>query len=238
MLALYASGRLTGVVLDVGDAVAHTICVHEGYSLPHTVVCSEFGGRDLTNYLMKILTEAPCSSCKSIDFETARDIKERLCYVARDFNNEMSGVANSSAREKSYELPDGQVIRVGNERFRCSECLFQPSLLGLKHQNGIHNALNYSIMRCNIDLRQDMYSNVVLTGGTTMFSGIADRIHKELVNLTPAGVKVKIIAPPERENTVWIGGSILASLTTFQGMWISQQEYEESGPSIVHRKCY
>ena len=81
-------------------------------------------------------------------------------------------------------------------------------------------------------------TRAALSGGTTMFSGIADRMQKEITALAPSTMKIKIIAPPERKYSVWIGGSILASLSTFQQMWISKQEYDESGPSIVHRKCF
>ena len=95
-----------------------------------------------------------------------------------------------------------------------------------------------SIMTCDVDIRKDLYANVVLSGGTTMYAGIADRMSKEITALAPASMKVKIIAPPERKYSVWIGGSILSSLSTFQQMWISKQEYDESGPSIVHRKCF
>jgi actin-related protein len=92
-------------------------------------------------------------------------------------------------------------------------------------------------MKCDVDIRKDLYGNVVLSGGTTMFAGIADRMQKELVNLA-LPMKIKIIAPPERKYSVWIGGSILASLSTFGQMWISKEEYDESGPAIVHRKCF
>ena len=93
-------------------------------------------------------------------------------------------------------------------------------------------------MKCDVDIRKDLYANVVLSGGTTMYAGIADRMSKEITALAPASMKVKIIAPPERKYSVWIGGSILSSLSTFQQMWISKQEYDESGPSNVHRKCF
>merc|ERR1712070_160881 len=117
------------------------------------------------------------------------------------------------------------VITIGNERFRCPEALFQPSFLGMETP-GIHETTYNSIMKCDVDIRKDLYANVVLSGGTTMYSGIAGRMSKE------------ITAPPERKYSVWIGGSILSSLSTFQQMWISKQEYDESGPSIVHRKCF
>lgn len=89
-----------------------------------------------------------------------------------------------------------------------------------------------------MDIRKDLYGNVVLSGGSTMFSGISDRMTKELAQLAPSSMKIKVVAPPERKYSVWIGGSILASLSTFQQMWISKSEYDESGPALVHRKCF
>jgi actin-related protein len=103
---------------------------------------------------------------------------------------------------------------------------------------GIHETAYNSIMKCDVDIRKDLYANNVLSGGTTMFPGIADRMQKEIITMAPSTIKVKIIAPPERKYSVWIGGSILTSLSTFNSMWISKQEYDESGPSIVHRKCF
>lgn len=107
-----------------------------------------------------------------------------------------------------------------------------------KELDGIHELTYNSIMKTDVDIRRELYANIILSGGTTMYQGIAERLTKEVTALAPSSMKIKVIAPPERRFSVWIGGSILSGLSSFSNMWISKAEYEECGSAIVHRKCF
>ena len=234
VLSLYASGRTTGTVIELGDAASHSVCVYKGHSITRSVRRHDTAsGRDLTDFLTRLMTERGYSFTTSAEREIVRDIKEKTCYVTMDYSREW----DHPNIEKKYELPDGCVITVGRERFRCPEALFAPSLLG-RSECGIHEDANNSILNCDADVRERLYSNIVLSGGNTMYPGFSDRIHQEMSGLANKGVKINVISPPERKYAAWIGASILASADSFKDMCIALEEYDEYGPSIIHRKYY
>ncbi|KAK9047999.1 hypothetical protein SSX86_033039 [Deinandra increscens subsp. villosa] len=240
LLSIYANGRITGIVLDSGGGVSQVVPVYEGYGLRQSILRLDLAGANITDFLMKILSERGYELTTSADREIVRDIKEKVAYVALDYEQELKSVENRvSVVDKDYELLDGNVVTIGAERFSCAEALFQPDLLiEMEDAAGIHETLYNSIMKCDAELWKELYGNIILSGGSTMFPGIADRMRKEITTLAPSGIDIKVTAEPERKYSTWIGGSILTSLSSFQERWISKDEYKESGAAIVHKKCF
>jgi len=226
ILSLYGAGRTTGIVLDCGHGLTQVVPVWEGYMMPHAILRQDYAGTDITENLRIIVNnERGFSFTSRAETDLLSDIKEKLCYVSQ--NNQQE-----STSEKSYELPDGQVIILGNERFRCTEDLFQPNIM--TERRSLHKLVQKSIMKCEFAFWKDFYANIVLSGGTTMLPGFKDRMEKEMMDFGDTDTKKKIIAPPDRIYSTWIGGSIAASLSTFQTKWITRQTFQETGCSAVH----
>jgi len=237
VMSLYANGRSTGLVVDSGDGVTHTVPVFEGFSIPHAVEKMDIAGRELTSYCQKLLLEAGEAFTSSAEMEIVKDIKEKLCFVAGNYE-EMEGACNSSSEhDVSYTLPDKRVINVpGLIRIKTPELLFKPELNG-KSVASIHALTHTSVQKSDIDVRRDLLKNIIMSGGTTMYEGIADRLKAEVTGLSAAGSDVRVIATADRKFAVWKGASTLASLSTFSASWVSKADFEEHGASIIHRKA-
>ena len=237
VMSLYANGRSTGLVVDSGDGVTHTVPVFEGFSIPHAIEKMEIAGRVITEYAQKLLLENGHSFTSTAELEIVKDIKEKLCFVAQDYTTERAAAADSSAQDQPYTLPDKSMITVpGTVRMQIPELLFKPDLNG-KSCKSIQDLSFASVSGSDVDVRRDLLKNVIMSGGTTMYEGMPDRLKTELQALAPAGSEIRIVATPDRKYAVWKGASTLASLSTFAASWISKEEYDEHGAGIVHRKC-
>jgi actin len=188
VLSLYSAGRTTGIVCDSGDGVTHTVPIYEGFSIPHAIAKIPIAGRDLTKFMSKLLTERGYNLHTSAELEIVRDIKEKLCFVALDYNTALKDSQNSSQYEKNYEMPDGKIITIGNERFRCPEYLFKPLEMNGQELPSIVDLTQDSIQKCDVDVRRDLYQNIILSGGTTMYEGIGERLLQEIENRAPKSI--------------------------------------------------
>ncbi|KAJ5078133.1 actin-7-related [Anaeramoeba ignava] len=197
MLAMYQSGKKTGIIVEIGDDFSSVVPIYDGFCLPDSIMKSNLAGREITNYLIQNLNQ------KGIEFKTTyekdmiEDLKKKTCY----------------------------------------KLLFKPSLIGIETQ-GIHQMICNSLNKISVGIRKELYQNIILSGGSSLFPGLTERIQKEVSQLLPLKIKIQIISPPERWLSTWIGASILASTSNFAKMWITKEDYQENGPKIVHQKCF
>ena len=203
--------------------------------------CELGGGSRTSAFPRHQVRSCPRTSLSAIRglgvLEIVRDIKEKLCFVALDYEEALKKSYSSSEFEKNYEMPDGKIITIGNERFRAPEYLFKPLEMNGKELPSMQELTFNSIQECDVDVRRDLYQNIILSGGTTMYEGIGERLLKEIESRAPKSINVKVIASPDRRFAVWRGGSTLTSLSTFASMWVTKEDYDEHGATIVHRKC-
>jgi actin-related protein len=232
VLALYQSDRLTGIVLHLGYDVSHTVPIYEGVPLPHALLRLDIGDRDLNDYLAKLLTARGYRFSTEQDKAALPAMKNACCHVARDFEQEMA----AGCSPKTFTLPSGAQVNLGNEQINCPEVYFQPVLIG-KEIAGIHETAYNSIFRCDFDIRKSLYENIVLAGEGSLLTGIEARLQSEMSALTPSSMKSNLIAPAQRQTSVWLGGAKLAMRDDFN-LWISLAEYAQFGAGIVQQKCF
>lgn len=248
VLVLYAQGLLTGVVVDSGDGVTHIVPVYEGFALPHLTKRLDVAGRDVTKYLIKLLQLRGYYFNRTADFETVRQIKEKVCYVGYDMEIERRLALETTILVEPYTLPDGRVIKVGAERFEAPEALFEPSLIDVEAP-GIGEQLFNTIQGADIDTRPDFYNHIVLSGGTSMYPGLPSRLEREIrkhyLDRVLKGdesklskFKCRIEDPPRRKHMVFLGGAVLAEIMKDKDhFWMNRSEYDEQGVGIL-KKCF
>lgn len=245
VLALYASGRLTGCVLDCGHGVTSCIPICEGFALPHAITRMDVAGDDVNKYFQRELRQVGVVFHTSSEFETIRIIKETECELSikslksLDERNVTATKTKKDEEEQSikYVLPDGSSLEIGNARSRAPEILFDPTLIGLEYR-GIHYCVLEAIQKSDLDLRRDLYQRIVLSGGSTLIKNFGKRLVSELQTAVSQQARIKIYAPHERELTTWIGGSLLSFLESFREMWIRKKEFNDLGSSILYRKSF
>lgn len=248
VLTLYAQGLLTGVVVDSGDGVTHIVPVYQGFALPHLTRRLDVAGRDITRYLIKLLLLRGYAFNRTADFETVRQIKEKLCYVGYDMALEKQLALETTVLVEQYELPDGRIIKVGAERFEAPEALFRPNLVDIETP-GVGALLFDTIQKADLDLRKEFYNHIVLSGGTSMYPGLPSRLEKEITELYLEHVlkgdrsglerfKCRIEDPPRRKHMVFLGGAVLADIMKDKDeFWINASEYKEVGADCL-KKCF
>jgi len=246
VLTLYAQGLLTGVVVDSGDGVTHICPVYEGFALPHLTRRLDIAGRDITRYLIKLLLLRGYAFNHTADFDTVRQIKEKLCFTAYDIKQEEELANDTTYNVDTYTLPDGRVIRLGAERFGAPEAMFQPHLIG-RDEVGVAELLFNTINAADVDTRSEFYKHIVLSGGSTMYPGLPSRLERELKQLYLERVlkgdvnriskfKICIEDPPRRKHLVFDGGAVLANIMKdSDSFWMSKQEYEEKGLRVLEK---
>lgn len=240
ILSLYASGRVTGVVLDSGDGVTCAVPVYEGFALPSAIQRINVAGRDVTERLQVLLKRRGFDSSTSAEKEIVQSIKEKLCYVASKSlpkKQEKENVEDEDVDAIVYSLPDGTTIDIHDEKFHAPELLFDPSWIGCE-QPGVHECILKAIKKSDTDLRKILFSNILLAGGTTLLGGFGNRLFTELKKMSPREAAIKIYSPRQRLTSTWIGGSILAHLATFKKMWVTRKDFEEEGTRIMYRRCF
>ncbi|XP_062455176.1 actin-like protein 7A [Rhea pennata] len=232
-LSMYSYGRTSALVVESGHGVSYVVPIYEGYVMSSITGMVDYAGLDITCYLMKLLNESGNTFTED-QLSIVEDIKEKCCYTSLDLEQDLS--LPLQKQQLDYKLLDGNLITIGKERFLCAEALFNPALL-CSQEPGLLQLTMTCLKKCDAALMRILVGNMLLCGGSTMMAGFAARFQSELSWMCPND-HFTIAASPQRKSSVWIGGSILASLQSFQQLWIYKREYEEYGPSCIFNKCF
>lgn len=237
-LSLVAQGIDTGLVLDSGDGVSHCVPVCDSRVITSSIRRIDVAGHDITKYLSSLLLKRGYQLFTSFDIDQVREIKENCCYIANDPRKEILLYQNTTAANQSYKLPDGNWVTVGSERFQAAEVLFYPGLLG-KEEMSLPEMLYESLKEAPEDYRALLSKSILLSGGTTMFPGFAQRLKKgirDILKEKKSNLPCKVIDPLNRKVLVFLGAAIVAMiLETHPDQWITKEDWAEEGPNCVYK---
>lgn len=242
-LSLYATNRNTGVIVDCGCDNTSIVPIYEGYYLPYAINNLPLGGFNITQYTYRRIMDdfgddyIPIPYNDRSSYVLIDDIKEKVGYIALDYYEEKDNWTGDGGSKNKYELPEGRIIDLGDISFDCPEILFNPHFFGEENE-GIHKLIYNSIMKCPEEIRDDLFNNIVLCGGSSLFRGFTERLNKELTSLVLPETKINIIHPSESKYLSFIGGKMVGDYNSLKDKWISKEEYEEYGSFIVNMKCY
>ena len=259
-MALFGRGQgESAISLDMGAGVCHVtpMIMFSSVGLgPDVQLNLNLAGRDITYGLKENLRKSGYTFADSSDFKTLGEIKEKFAYVAYDYEQEMKLANETTALNATYHCPKGKRYTFGNkvhlsrERFMCTEPLFRPELVA-REELGISEMVHNVIKNCPIDAKKKLWENIVLSGGTSMMAGLANRLEKELKQLyitdilksndpkalEKRNIKIKVYDYPDREFMVYNGAAQFVNVVKDDRLyWVSKEEYAECGGSIGARK--
>ena len=233
LFSLYGSGKTTGMVIDSGFGVTTAVPIIDGYCHSYAHLMMKQGGSDINEYLGNALSS---QQGLSLSEPVIEEIKKAQAYIALDYQKELKAFEEGTCDPVFYDLPDGTKVRLGSELIKSTELVFNPRINGLK-ELGIADMVYESAQKLELEKRKDLFNNIILSGGNTKLQNFTKRLAREITFRVPGGFKVKMQAGNDRQFLTWMGASVVSALSTFQTMWITQTDYDESGPSIVYRKC-
>ena len=231
-LALYATGRTTGLVVDSGFNWSTTAAVVDGYAAPESILRTELAGKHVTDWILREVNRKGHYLGRN-ERKNGESIKERLCVVG---DIDEGGKQHSGNWQRHCKLPDGSVISLEQREVLSPEMLFQPKMYG-KHEESIQDISIKSIYRCNLSVQEELSASIVLTGGNSLFGGFKERMEAEIQRKLRSERSAAVLARGDRQTLAWKGGALLCSLSSFLALSITKEDYDEYGPQIIHRKC-
>ena len=237
ILSLFSTSSTSGTVLESGEGVTQSCVVYEGFSLPNSYERFDYGGADVSEYLKLLLKKKGYNFYNSTEFRLVNEIKENSCFCLSnnlniDINNAKKGLNRNPI---NYYLPDGTSISIGEERLLAPEILFNTEYMG-KEYLSLSDIIMSSINKVEIQLRQKLYENILLSGGNTAFRGLKDKLTDEIKNKAYKNLKINLKSTPKPEYCCWLGGNIISTLEIFKKMCVNKNEWNEKGTKIVHIK--